>query len=113
MSVNKVILIGNLTRDPEARGTACAFGLATNETWTDKAGQKQERTEFHNIKAFGRLAEICMSYLKKGREVYVEGKLSYDSYEKDGVTKYTTEIVIQNMNFIGSVPASQVTDNEF
>ena len=106
--INKVILIGNLGRDPEVRytpdGTAVAnFSIATSDEWTDKAtNEKKERTEWHRIVAFGRLGEICGEYLSKGRQVYIEGKLQTRSWEKDGVTRYTTEIVAFTVQFLGS-----------
>lgn len=105
--VNKVILIGNLGRDPELRytpdGTPVAnFSIATSDTWTDKATkEKREKTEWHRIVAWRRLAEICDEYLSKGRQVYVEGKLQTRSWEKDGVKRYTTEIVASSVQFLG------------
>ena len=105
--VNKVILIGNLGGDPELRqtpsGTSVAtFTLATNETWTDKDGQKQERTEWHRIVAWARLAEICGQYLTKGRQVYIEGRLQTRSWEdRQGNQRKTTEIIAQNMQMLG------------
>lgn len=102
-SLNKVTLIGNLTKDPELRftgtGTAVAtFTVATNESWTGADGQKSEATMFHNIVAWRKLAEVCGEYLKKGSKVYVEGKVTYRSYEnKEGVKKYVTEIVIHDL----------------
>ena len=105
--VNKVILIGNLGRDPELRytqnGTAVAnFTLATTDSWT-KDGEKNERTEWHNIVAWARLAEICGEYLTKGRQVYIEGRIQTRKWEdRDGNTRYTTEIVAQNMQMLGS-----------
>jgi len=107
MSVNKVILIGRLGADPEIRYTAdgqpvATFRLATNEVWV-KDGQKQERTEWHRIVAFGRLAEICGEYLAKGRQVYIEGRLQTRSYEdREGIKRFVTEIVAQNMQMLGS-----------
>ncbi|WP_022853652.1 single-stranded DNA-binding protein [Thermodesulfatator atlanticus] len=108
MSVNKVILIGRLGADPEIRYTAdgqpvATFRIATSERWTDKAGNRQERTEWHRIVAFGRLAEICGEYLSKGRQVYIEGRLQTRSYEdRDGVKRYVTEIIAQSMQMLGS-----------
>jgi len=108
MSVNKVMLIGNLGRDPEIRyttsGQAVAnFTLATTEKYTNKAGDKQEDTEWHRIVAWGRLAEICGEYLTKGRMVYIEGSIRTRSWEdKDGNTKWTTEIIARNMQMLGS-----------
>ena len=105
--INKVILIGRLGNDPEVRytpdGTAVAnFSIATSDEWTDKAtNEKRERTEWHRIVAWRRLGEICGEYLSKGRQVYVEGKLQTKSWEKDGVTRYTTEIVASDVQFLG------------
>ncbi|MCK5391449.1 MAG: single-stranded DNA-binding protein [Deltaproteobacteria bacterium] len=107
MAVNKVMLIGNLGRDPEIRyttgGQAVAnFTLATTEKYTNKAGEKQEDTEWHRIVAWGRLAEICGEYLTKGRMVYIEGSIKTRSWEdKEGNTKWTTEIVARNMQMLG------------
>jgi single-strand DNA-binding protein len=112
-SVNKVILIGNLGRDPEVRyttsGQAVAnFSMATKEVFNDRSGTKQERTEWHNIVAWAKLAEICGQYLKKGSQVYVEGRLTTRSYEaKDGSGKrYVTEIVAQSIQFLGGRPGA-------
>jgi single-strand DNA-binding protein len=106
-SVNKVILIGGLGRDPEVRfmpnGEAVAnFSMATTETWKDKQGARQEKTEWHNVVAYRKLAEIIGEYLKKGSQCYIEGKLSTRKWEKDGVTRYTTEIIADHMNMLGS-----------
>ena len=105
-SVNKVILVGNLGRDPEVRfmpnGEAvCNFSIATTENWKDKSGVKQEKTEWHNIVMYRKLAEIAGEYLKKGRPVYVEGRLQTRKWEKDGVTRYSTEIVADSMQMLG------------
>ncbi len=106
--VNKVILLGRLGADPEVRytagGTAVAkFNLATSETWKDKDGSKQEKTEWHRVVAFGKLGETCGEYLSKGKQVYVEGKLQTRSWEdKEGNKKYTTEINVNNMVMLGS-----------
>ena len=97
--VNKVILVGNLGKDPEVRytpgGAAVAnFTIATNENWTDKQGQKQERTEWHRIVVWGKTAELCGEYLSKGRQVYIEGRLQTREWNnKEGVKQYTTEVV--------------------
>jgi single-strand DNA-binding protein len=106
--VNKVILVGNLGADPEMRhtggGTAiCSFNLATSESWTDKqSGEKQERTEWHRVKLFGRLAEIAGEYLKKGRQVYIEGSLRTDKYtDKQGIERYSTDIIASEMQMLG------------
>ena len=106
--INKVILIGNLGADPELKytpsGAAVAnFRIATNETWTDASGEKQERTEWHNIVAWRKLAEICGEYLKKGSQVYLEGRLQTRSWEgQDGVKRYTTEVVARDMQMLGA-----------
>ena len=105
--INKAILVGNLGRDPEVRytpsGTAVAnFTVATTDRWKDKTtGEMKEQTEWHRIVAWGRLGEICGEYLSKGRQVYIEGRIQTRSWEKDGVTRYTTEIVAQEMKMLG------------
>ena len=107
-SVNKVILIGNLGRDPETRympdgGAITNISIATTETWKDKQGEKQEKTEWHRVAFFGKLAEIAGEYLKKGSQVYVEGRLQTRKWQdKDGQDKYTTEIVANAMQMLGS-----------
>ncbi len=106
--INKVILVGNLGKDPEVSytpsGMAVAkFSIATSERWKDKnSGEMQERTEWHRITAFGRLGEICGEYLSKGRQVYIEGRLQTSSWEKDGVTRYSTDIIANEMKMLGS-----------
>jgi single-strand DNA-binding protein len=107
-SVNKVILLGNLGRDPETRYTTGGdavtnLRIATTEQWKDKSGEKQERTEWHTVVLFGRQAEIAGEYLKKGRSVYIEGRLQTRKYtDKEGVEKYSTEIVADRMQLLGS-----------
>jgi single-strand DNA-binding protein len=108
-SVNKVILVGNLGRDPETRyapegGAICNISVATTDTWKDKtSGEKQERTEWHRVVFFNRLAEIAGEYLKKGSQVYVEGSLrTRKSQDKEGQERYTTEIVADRMQMLGS-----------
>lgn len=107
MSVNKVILVGRLGQNPEVRytpsGAAVAnFSIATNESWVDKSGQKQERTEWHRIVVWGKQAENCAQYLTKGRQAYVEGRLQTRQWQdKDGQTKYTTEVQAQTIQFLG------------
>ena len=106
--MNKAILIGNLGRDPEIShahsGVPIAkFSLATSEKWKDKyTGEMQERTEWHRITAFGKLAEICMEYLSKGKQVCIEGRIQTSSWEKDGITRYNTEIIASTMKMLGS-----------
>ena len=106
-SVNKVILLGNLGRDPETRYTTGGdavtnLRIATTETWKDKSGEKQEKTEWHSVVLFGRQAEIAGEYLKKGRSVYIEGRLQTRKYtDKEGVEKYSTEIVGDRMQLLG------------
>lgn len=117
-SVNKVILIGNLGADPESRYTqngqpVTNFRIATSERFTSRSGEPQERTEWHRIVTFGKLAETCREYLSKGRQVYVEGRLQTRQWEdRDGNKRYTTEIVAQTVRFLGSRadrgPASRV-----
>lgn len=105
--VNKVILIGHLGADPTVRSTqsgtaVCNFNLATTERFKDKNGERQERTEWHRVVAFARLAEICGEYLKKGKQIYIEGRLQTRSWEdQQGQKKYTTEIVAANMTMLG------------
>jgi single-strand DNA-binding protein len=105
--INKVILVGNLGADPETRytpsGTAItSIRIATSESWKDKqTGEQPERTEWHRIEFFGRIAEIAGEYLKKGRQVYVEGKLRTDEYEKDGIKRYSTKIIADEMQMLG------------
>lgn len=104
MYLNKALLYGNLTRDPEVRALpsgqqVATFGLATNRTFKNKEGQQQEQTEFHNIVAFGRTAEVMGQYLKKGRPVFIEGRIQTRSWEADGRKNYRTEIVVDNFQF--------------
>ena len=108
--INKVILVGNLGADPETRytgsGTAITtLSIATSESWNDKqTGEKQERTEWHRVKLFGKLAEISGEYLKKGRQVYIEGSLRTDKYtDKQGVEKYSTDIIGNEMQMLGGM----------
>ena len=114
--VNKVILIGTLGKDPEVRyaqsGSALAsVSVATNESWKDKNGEKQERTEWHRVKFFGRLAEIAGEYLKKGSQVYIEGSLRTEKYtDKAGVEKYSTDIIANEMQMLGGRPDASRSD---
>ena len=107
-SVNKVIVLGNLGKDPELRhlpngDAVCNFSLATTESWKDKDGNKQDKTEWHNIVIFRKLAEIAGEYLKKGRPVYIEGRLQTRKWQdKEGKDRYTTEIVADQMQMLGS-----------
>jgi single-strand DNA-binding protein len=109
-SVNKVILLGNLTRDPELRKTegkhaVCAFGLATNRARKTDTGEKQEEADFHRIVAWDKLAEVCHQYLRKGRMVHVEGRLQNRTYTgQDGIEKYTTEIVAEELMVLDKMP---------
>lgn len=124
MDLNRATIIGNVTRDPEVRTIAsgqsvCSFGVATNMQWTDSSGQKQQRAEFHNLVAWGKLAEICGQYLGKGRKVYVEGRLQTREWEgQDGQKRNRTEIVADNMILLdrpgsggGNAPASTMGSN--
>jgi single-strand DNA-binding protein len=104
MYLNKALLYGNLTRDPEVKALpsgqqVASFGLATNRTFTNKEGAKQEQTEFHNIVAFGRTAEVMGQYLKKGRPVFIEGRIQTRSWETEGKKNYRTEIVVDTFQF--------------
>lgn len=116
--VNRVFLIGHLGKDPEVRytpsGSAVAnFSVATSEEWK-KDGQKQERTEWHNIVAWRRLGEICGEYLHKGSQVYIEGKLQTRAWEdREGKKRYTTEIVAQNMQMLGGARQSREESTSF
>ena len=107
MSLNKVMILGRLGQDPELKYTpsgaaVCNFSVATTESWTDKSGQKQERTEWHRIVVWGKLGELCNQYLSKGRQAFVEGTLQTRSWEgQDGSKRYTTEINAKNVQFIG------------
>ncbi len=104
--LNKVEIIGHLGKDPELRtlesGSVCTFSIATSEEWKDKVTQeKKNRTEWHNIVVWGKLGEVCAKYLRKGAQVYVCGKLRTRSWEKDNVTRYTTEIFVDDMLMLG------------
>jgi len=107
-SINKVILIGSLGRDPEMRylpngNAVCSASLATDEGYKDRnTGQQVDKTEWHRVEAFGRLAEIMGEYLKKGSKIYVEGKLRTDEYEKDGIKRYSTKIIANEMTMLDS-----------
>jgi single-strand DNA-binding protein len=114
--INKVILVGNLGKDPELRTTqdgqkVCSFSIATSEAWTDKSGQKQEKTEWHRVTVWGRQAENCAQYLSKGRQVYVEGKLSYRQWDdkETGQKKYATDIIANTIQFLGGNAGANTT----
>lgn len=117
MSVNKVVLVGRLGKDPEARlmtnGEAVAnVTLATTESWKDKSGVKQEKTEWHNLVFYRRLAEIAGEYLKKGSQIYIEGKLQTRKWQtKEGQDRYSTEIIVNEMQMLGGKASSQ--QNQF
>ncbi len=113
MYLNKVFLYGNLTRDPELKSLpsgqqVASFGMATNRTYKDKDGQKKETVEFHNIVAFGRLAETIGQYMKKGRPIFIEGRLQTRSWDdkNSGEKKYRTEVIVDNFQFGASAPGS-------
>jgi len=104
MYINKAIIYGNLTQDPELKtlpsgSNVLNTSVATNRVWKNQDGQKQESVEYHNVVAFGRLAEIMAQYLKKGAGVFIEGRLQTRNWEADGVKKYRTEIIVENMQF--------------
>lgn len=114
--INKVIIVGRLGQDPEVRYTpngqgVANFSVATSETWIDKqSGDKQEKTEWHRIVVWGKLAELCRDYLKKGRQVYIEGKLQTRSWnDKTDVKRYATEIVAQNVQFLDTMVKNDST----
>ncbi len=122
-SLNKVQLIGNLTRDPELRYTptgaaVCTIGLATNRYWTTESGEKKEETEFHRVVAWNKLAELCSQLLTKGRKVYVEGRLRTNTWQaQDGTQRTSTEVVIDDMILLdsrrpGTTPTEGTTDGE-
>lgn len=117
--VNKVILVGNVGRDPETRympsgGAVTNLSLATSETWKDKnTGQPQERTEWHRVVFFNRLAEIVSEYVRKGSKLYIEGSLRTRSWDQDGITRYATEIVANEMQMLDSRGASSGSDDAF
>ena len=120
MSLNKAMVLGRLGQDPELKytpnGTAvCNFSVATSENWNDKSGQKQERTEWHRVVVWGKLAELCNQYLAKGRQAFLEGRIQTRSWEdKNGQKRYTTEIVAQTVQFIGGPSdKAQVSDPGF
>jgi single-strand DNA-binding protein len=119
MNLNKVMLIGNLTRDPESRTIpsgqmVCNFSIATSSQWTGADGKKQERTEYHPIVAWGKLAEICTQYLVKGKKIYAEGRLQTREWEaQDGAKKQRTEIILENMIMLdraGTSPGGSPSD---
>ncbi len=115
--VNKVILVGNLGADPEVRYTqsgmaVCRLSVATSRRFTDKQGNRQEETAWHRVDAWGKLAEICGQYLSKGRQVYIEGRLKYGSYEKDGVKHYTTDIIAENLQMLGGPGGNRLQEPE-
>lgn len=117
MDLNRATILGRLTRDPELKslpsGKAVAtMGVATGRSWTDAQGQKQQATEFHNVVLWGRQAEVANQYLRKGRQVYVEGRLqTRDWVGQDGVKRYRTEIVCESLILIGSAPAGASAGN--
>ena len=105
--MNKFMIIGRLGKDPEIRTTAsgkqlATFSVATSEKYTDKSGNKQESTEWHNVVVWGKLAEICSQYLRKGSQAMFEGKITYEEYEKDGAKKSITKLVCHNMEMLDS-----------
>lgn len=115
--VNKVIILGRLGADPELRSspsgvTSCNLSIATSQNWTDKSsGEKKEKTEWHRIVFFGRSAEVIDQYVKKGQELYIEGSLSTSKYEKDGIDRYTTNIIGSSFNFISGSGSSSSNAN--
>lgn len=118
MDLNKVMLIGRLTRDPESKTTPqgvalTTFGLATGRVWKDQQGNQRDATEFHNVVAWRRLAEICAQYLSKGKQVYIEGHLQTRTWDgQDGKKNYRTEVVADNMIMLGSPTGSSSTPRQ-
>jgi len=118
MNLNKVMIIGNLTRDPEVRTTpsgqtVVSFGVATNRRWKDQQGQQQEQAEYHNVVAWRKLAEIIGQYLKKGSKVYIEGRLQTRSWDdQSGVKRYKTEIIAENMIMLDKRGAVEATSQD-
>jgi single-strand DNA-binding protein len=115
--VNKVILVGNLGKDPDVRhleggATVCNFPLATTESFKDKSGNRQEQTEWHNVVLWRGLAEVAEKYLKKGSQIYLEGKLRTRSWEKDGVKRYVTEIVGESFTMLGRPKSAEENNNQ-
>ena len=105
--LNKVMLIGRLTQTPETKEinsgqSVTTFSVATNKTWVEKSGNKKEQVEFHNIEVWGKLAEVCSKYLTKGKQVFLSGRLKTQSWEADGVKKYKTSVVLEDMQMLGS-----------
>lgn len=114
--INKVIIVGRLGQDPEMKAvgqgaTVTRLNVATSESWMDKTGNKQERTEWHRITVWGKQAEHCAKYLSKGRQVYVEGKLQTRSWEDNGQKKYATEIVASTVQFLGGTTGAQASNS--
>lgn len=117
MSVNKVLLIGNVGRDPETKylpngDAVTSVSLATSEKWKDKAGKPQESTQWHRVSFFRKLAEIAGEYVKKGSQIYVEGRIEYREWEKDGAKRYSTEIVADRMQMLGGKPSGDKPDRK-
>jgi len=117
--VNKVILVGHLGADPEMKYTASGqavsrFNLATSESWTDKNGQKQDRTEWHRIVVWGKLGELCSKHLSKGRQAYIEGRIQTRQWEdQQGQKRYTTEVIANTVQFLGSPNAQRSSSSEY
>ena len=116
MSVNKVILVGHLGKDPEVKymvneTAVCNFSIATNRSYKDKAGERVEQTEWHNITFFGKQAEVIKEYLKKGNQIYIEGRIQTTQSEKDGQTRYFTNIIGEKFSFIGGKNDSSNTSS--
>lgn len=115
--LNRATILGNATRDPEMRQipsgqSVCTFAVATNRSWTDTAGVRQEKAEFHNIVAWGKLAELCSQMVSKGKKIYVEGRLQTRDWEgQDGVKRYRTEIVAENVIFLDRQGAGAVGES--
>ncbi len=117
MSINKAIILGRLGKEPDLKYTpggpaVCEFTLATSENWTDKAGQKQEKTEWHKVVVWGKLGELCSKHLSKGRQAYVEGRIQTRSWDaKDGTKRYTTEINASTVQFVDGFKKTNDTND--
>jgi single-strand DNA-binding protein len=112
-SLNRAVLIGNLTRDPDMRQTpsgisVCSFAIATNRSWVEASGEKKDEVEFHNIVAWNKLAEICGQYLHKGSKVYLDGRLTTRKFTKDDVERQSTEIILNDMIMLDSMKGGEV-----
>ena len=115
--LNRTMLIGRLTQNPETKEinsgqSVTTFSVATNKTWVEKSGNKKEQVEFHNIEVWGKLAEVCSKYLTKGKQVFLSGRLKTNSWEAEGVKKYKTSVVLEDMQMLGSMAEANTGTRE-